>query len=195
LPLLWLPAAAQSGGQAGDLLNQKLLAARRIYIEPFGEDPLNKALTAMTMDALRASKRLIVTENREKADLILKGIALEKVSQEVHASGSATTVAGAASSQSASIHGSASGGSAHLSGSGSGHSVAQALGMDDSELSTETVESARLSVRLVSPDGDVVWSTTQESRGAKFKSAGADAAEKVVRELARELDKLARPAQ
>lgn len=37
-------------------------------------------------------------------------------------------------------------------------------------------------------EGDVVWSTTQESRGGKYKGAEADAAEKVAKELLRQLD-------
>lgn len=47
-----------------------------------------------------------------------------------------------------------------------------------------------IAVRLVTPEGDVVWSTTQESRGAKYKSATADVADKIVKELARELERL-----
>jgi hypothetical protein len=38
-------------------------------------------------------------------------------------------------------------------------------------------------------DGDVIWSTTQESQGAKFKSSSADVADKVVKQLLHELDK------
>ena len=38
--------------------------------------------------------------------------------------------------------------------------------------------------------GDVIWSTTQESKGAKYKGANADSADKVVRQLLRDLDKL-----
>jgi len=41
-------------------------------------------------------------------------------------------------------------------------------------------------VRLVSKDGDVIWSTTQESNGGKFRSAMADVADKIVRQLADE---------
>jgi hypothetical protein len=47
-----------------------------------------------------------------------------------------------------------------------------------------------LVVRLVSSDGDVLWSTTQESKGAKYKGATADAAEKAVKELLWDLEKL-----
>jgi hypothetical protein len=172
-------------------LTAKLLKAKRIFIESFGEDAINKSLHAIVIDALRASKRFIVTENREKADLILKGTALEKTSQELHAIGSATAVAGAAGgSSSSSISGSATHNSSSLSGSSSGGFRAGAAKIDDSQASTETINDARLAVRLISPDGDVVWSTAQESRGAKYKGATADVADKVVKQLIRDLDRL-----
>jgi hypothetical protein len=38
--------------------------------------------------------------------------------------------------------------------------------------------------------GDVIWSTTQESKGAKCKGANTDSADKVVRQLLPDLDKL-----
>jgi hypothetical protein len=41
-------------------------------------------------------------------------------------------------------------------------------------------------VRLVDKNGDVIWSTTQESAGGKFRSAMADVADKIVRQLAEE---------
>ena len=43
---------------------------------------------------------------------------------------------------------------------------------------------------MVSNDGDVLWSTTQESKGAKYKGASADVAEKVVKQLLWDLEKL-----
>jgi hypothetical protein len=50
-------------------------------------------------------------------------------------------------------------------------------------LSTETIDRAAVAVRLVAADGDLIWATTQESKGAKFKGASADVADKVVKQL------------
>lgn len=190
------PATSQSV-KAEDIdaeLADKLLKSKRVFVESFGEDAANKSLQAMVLDAVRRSKRFIVTENKEKADLILKGAALEKTSQELHAIGSATAVAGASGGHHSSVvgHASQSGsfGSASISGSSSGGFLSRSAGIEDSQASTETISEARVAVRLVSPDGDVVWSTTQESRGAKYKSAAADVADKVVVQLLRDLDKL-----
>lgn len=159
----------------------KLLNVKRVYVESFGDDEISKSLQAMVINALDESKRFIVTENKEKADAILKGRSVEKTSQEVHATGESTNVAAAAGSHSASV--SPGGGSAH------GGFAAKAMGIDDSKLSTETINESRLAVRLVSQDGDVIWSTTQESHGAKFKGASADVADKVVKQLLHDLDK------
>ena len=49
---------------------------------------------------------------------------------------------------------------------------------------------ARLAVRLVSTDGDVIWTTTKESKGAKYKGASADVADQIVKQLLWDLEKL-----
>ena len=38
-------------------------------------------------------------------------------------------------------------------------------------------------MRLVSKDGDVLWSTTQESLGGKFRGASAEVADRITRQL------------
>ena len=38
-------------------------------------------------------------------------------------------------------------------------------------------------VRLVNKEGDVIWSTTQESLGAKFRGASSDVADKITARL------------
>jgi hypothetical protein len=186
------PKTAQSKiqSQVDAELASKLLNAKRIYVENFGDDTINKTLQAMVVDAFRTSKRFIITENKDKGDLILKGAALEKTSQEAHALGSSTAVGGAAGSGSSSV----SGAGGVVSGSSSGGFVARHLGIADSQASIETVNDARVAVRLVSPDGDVVWSTTQESKGAKYKGATADVADKVVKQLLWDLEHLNAPA-
>jgi curli biogenesis system outer membrane secretion channel CsgG len=158
----------------------KLLTMKRVYVDSFGDDSVSKSLQAMVINALDESKRFIVTENREKADAVLKGRSIESTSQELHGTGSGTHVAAAGGSESSSPGAGAHGGFA-----------AKAMGIDDSTVSTETITEARLAVRLFSSDGDVIWSTTQESRGAKFKGASADVADKIVKQLLHDLDKAA----
>ncbi|HXI89749.1 MAG TPA: hypothetical protein VNO24_07010 [Blastocatellia bacterium] len=173
------PASSTDAELAG-----KVLKVRRIYVESFGDDKTSKILQAMVINSLAASKRFILTENKEKADAVLKGTAIEKTSQEVHASGEATAVAGAAGT----ISGSANRSSASVTGA----SVAHAASIEDSVLATETIDRAAVAVRLVAADGDLIWATTQESKGAKFKGASADVADKVVKQLLHDIERFER---
>jgi curli biogenesis system outer membrane secretion channel CsgG len=167
-----------------------LLKVKRIYVESFGEDAISKELQAMIVSSLVATKRFKVTENRGRADAILKGVALEKTSQELHAYGESTAVGGASGTSHGEISGSAVNGSGTISGSSNGGFVARNMGTSDSSLNTETVNEARVAVRLVDPNGDVVWTTTQESKGAKYMGASADVADRCVKQLLRDVGKL-----
>jgi altronate dehydratase len=143
----------------------KLKAVKRIYVDSFGDEAVAKQIQAMVITSLAEMKRFVVTENKEKADAILRGTALEKTSQEA-------------------------------SSFSEGAAAASGLGLaaaEDKHSSTETVHEARVAVRLVSSDGDVIWTTTQESRGAKYKGASADVADKVAKQLMRDLEKAERP--
>ncbi len=79
--------------------------------------------------------------------------------------------------------------------SGSAASVrhAQSVGIDDGQATTGTIDDARISVRMVAPDGDVLWTTTQESTDAKYKGATADAAYKLAKVLMREVGRIGGP--
>jgi curli biogenesis system outer membrane secretion channel CsgG len=167
-----------------------LLKVKRIYVDSFGDDTISKQLQSMIVSSLVKSKRFRVTENKDRADAILKGVALEKTSQEVHAFGESTTVAGAAGAQHGEVSGSIVNGNGTVSGSSSGGFSAHHLATDDSSLNTETINDARVAVRLITPDGDVVWTCTQESKGAKYVGASADVADKCVKQLLRDVEKL-----
>jgi predicted Zn-dependent protease len=76
--------------------------------------------------------------------------------------------------------------------SGVSSNATTGIGVTDSENSkiSERHHEATGSVRLVGKEGDVIWSTTQESNGGKFRSAMADVADKIVRQLADETRKM-----
>jgi curli biogenesis system outer membrane secretion channel CsgG len=131
---------------------------KRIYVDSFGDDPISKEVQSMVVSALVASKRFIVTENRDRADATLRGVALENTQQELHSFHEGT--------------------------------VAGRSAISDSSTSTETTEKARISLRLINPDGDVIWTTTQESKGAKYKGASADVADMCVKQLVRDVARL-----
>jgi len=180
------PATHQAATADPDADSVTLLKVKRIYVDNFGNDIISKELQSMIVSALVTSKQFKVTENRESADAILKGVALENTSQEVHAYGEGTSVGAASGGGHSEISG--SGGS--VSGSSSGGFIARRMGTQDSSVNTETIHEARIAIRLVSPDGDVIWTTTQESKGAKYKSSSADVADKCVKQLVHDVDKL-----
>jgi curli biogenesis system outer membrane secretion channel CsgG len=183
-------AKIETSSKNGDSDSAALLKVKRIYVDSFGDDVISRELQSMIVSSLVATKRFKVTENRDKADAVLKGVALEKTSQELHAYGESTAVGGASGGSSSEI----SGANGSVSGSSSGGFVARHMGISDSSVNTETIDEARIAVRLVSPDGDVIWTSTQESRGAKYKGASADVADKCVRQLLRDLDKVESPS-
>jgi len=55
--------------------------------------------------------------------------------------------------------------------------------LDDGEWHKALDQNLFAAVRLVNKEGDIIWSTTQESQGAKFHGASADVAEKIVAKL------------
>jgi hypothetical protein len=54
---------------------------------------------------------------------------------------------------------------------------------------TERRHEAIAAVRLVNKDGDVIWSTTEESLGAKFHGASADVADKIIAKLKEDFER------
>jgi hypothetical protein len=65
------------------------------------------------------------------------------------------------------------------------------LGAGDSESShsVERRHEANAAVRLVTKDGDVIWSTTQESMGGKFRGASSDVADKITKRLTEDYER------
>lgn len=139
----------------------QLLKVKRIYVDSFGDDPTSKQLQAMIVNALAASKKFIITEDKDKADALLKGNTGQYIHQEALSSSESTEVRSAA--------------------------------VSESSHSTETVNEVSMAVRLVAADGDVIWTTTKESKGAKYKGPSADAAEQVVKQLLGDLARLQSP--
>ena len=168
----------------------KLLHLKRIYVDSFGDDPISKQIQSFLIADLEETNRFTVTENKEKADAILRGAGLEKTSQEFHSHSEGTAVAGAAGAHSGSLNGSWANGSGSISGSSSGGFAAHSAAINDSTASTETINDARMAVRLVDTDGDVIWAASEESNNSKYKSATADVAERLVHKLLKKIDQL-----
>jgi hypothetical protein len=127
------------------------------------------------ISSIASSELFVLTENPERADVTLRGAAEDLVFSDVHTSQDSINA---------------------RANIGSGKSANQrpvtaglGVGENESEHSTERRHEAIAAVRLVNKDGDVIWSTTQESLGAKFRGASADVADKITAKLKEDFEK------
>lgn len=156
----------------------ELLNVRRIHVEKLnGENAAQ--MRDMIVSSLENSGIVLVTDNPERADAILRGSAEDVAFIDVYQSGESTSARG-----STSVTQGAQRASARTNRYGSISAAER-----ETVRTTDRRHEAMASLRLVNKDGDVIWSTTQESRGAKFRGAGADVANKVTRKLAEDLER------
>lgn len=168
-----LPSAAEIERQH----SRQLLSLRRVYVDQLAGGETAKQIRDMIIAALERSRLFIVTEDEGKADAYLRGSGEDSIFTETRASREGIN---------ARVGGRASSGAANSRSRYGSDSVSATLGVGESDdfYSKERKHEARASVRLVARDGDVLWSSTQESQGAKYKGSAADVAEKIGRELA-----------
>jgi len=154
-----------------------LLEIKKVYVERLTGGESADQLRELIISSLHNSKLFVVTEDAERADAFLRGAAEDLIyTDQFQSSDSltlrATTGAGARSANSSPL--------ANLASRSAGVTIGDRESVDIRERKHE----AMASVRLVNKEGDVMWSTTQESGGAKFRGAGADVAEKITKQLA-----------
>jgi hypothetical protein len=163
----------------------ELLTIRRVFVDTFhGENA--PQIRDMVISSLQRSGLFVITENPDRADAVLRGSAEDLVFTDVFQSGESLNArVGVAAGRGA------SGGSRVGREFGS---LQAAVGEQENTRIQERKHEASAAVRLVNRDGDVIWSTTQESQGAKFRSASADVADKIMRQLREDVEKLKKPA-
>lgn len=171
---LCLAAAALAAAQQDQALRQ-LLNVRRVYVDRLNGGATAAQMRDMIIASLQAANLFVITENSERADTILRGSAEDLVFTDTFQS-------------SDSIDGrvQVGRGSSYSSGSSrqAGRSLSASVGENESTRIAERKHEATATVRLVTKDGDVIWSTIEESLGGKFKGASADVADKIARKLA-----------
>ena len=152
-----------------------LADVRRIYVEQLGGGKTSDQFRDMLIAAIQSSGLFSITENQARADAVLKGSGDDLIFTELHST-----------NDSIGVHTNASSGSSSRAlNSGVSSDSSLGLGVTDSEASRiqERRHEATGSIRLIGKDGDVIWSTTQESNGAKFRGAMADVADKIAKRL------------
>jgi len=186
LPFFWLVLAAAGGSadppqamtavEAAGL--RQLLTIRRVYVDRLTGGETAAQIRDILIGSLAEAELFILTENPDKADVTLRGAAEDLVFNEVHTSSDSLNA---------------------RANIGSGKSANQrpvsagvGLGESESEHSSERRHEAIAAVRLVNKDGDVIWSTTQESLGAKFRGASADVSDKITARLKEDFERARR---
>jgi hypothetical protein len=155
---------------------KQLLEIRRVYVDRLTGGETAAQMRDILLSSLEASKLFVLTENQERADATLKGAAEDMIFTEVHSS-------------SESVNARANVGSGRTTNSRAGYNAGFGVGESESEHSAERRHEAIAAVRLVNKDGDVIWATTQESLGAKFRGASTDVADKITARLKEDFDR------
>jgi hypothetical protein len=154
----------------------QLSKVRRIYISILTGGDAALQIRDLLITSLHNSKQFVITEDEDKADAVLKGAGDDDVFTDTFQSSEGIN----AHSQ---ISAGSSEGLRNYSSSSNNHSGGLTIGENDSRRTEERKHDAIATVRLVSKDGDVIWSATAESLGAKFMGASADVADKIAKRL------------
>jgi len=178
LTLVAMAACAQTPGPSA-APDDALLKVKRIYVSDLSGGPEAPGLRELIISSLNSTKLFVLTDNEERADAVLKGAAVDHSYTDMHAFREGSDV------RASSTSGSRYGTSGITSGS---------LGVTESESheSKERKHEAYATVRLCNKDGDVLWSTTQESLGAKFRGASADVAAKIAHQISLDYERARR---
>ena len=157
----------------------QLLRIRRLHVHELSGGEAANQIRDMIIVAMQSAGFFAVTENPERADAFLKGTAEDLVFNEQFSS-----------HESLGVRTGASTGRGAVSGRNSERAAAS-IGVNSTEdvKINERKHEAVAAVRIVNHEGDVLWSTTQESFGAKFRGASADVADKITRQLRSDLDR------
>ena len=159
-------------------LSKQLLSIKRIYVERLTGGETAAQMRDLIIASLHGAKLYVVTENPERADAVLRGAAEDLIYTDQFQS-----------SDSVDLRGGVGTGSRSTRTSTGARSLSVGVGDKESTDIHERKHEALGTVRLVNKDGDVIWSTTQESNGAKFRGASADVADKITRQLAADYDR------
>ncbi len=150
-----------------------LAQVRRIFVDTLTGGDSALKIRDLLMSSLQNSKLFIITEQAERADAILKGAADETTFRDYFSS-----------SDSINAHANVGTTGAKSNSTFSIPSGGLSVGENQTRRSEEQKHEAMITVRLVNKEGDVIWSTTQESPGGRFLGASADVADKVAKRLA-----------
>ncbi len=146
-----------------------------------GEAGLAATVREMVFAGLFAGRAFTVTERCDRADAVVKGAILERATSKVRAEGEGTNF------------GAAAGGAARDGAVAAAAVAALAGGQSETLYSSEQGQAVSVVLRIVDSDGVVLWAHAQESPGGKQRGATADAVDRSLKQLARDLARAKAP--
>ena len=164
-------------------LAAQVVAVKRVYVDRLTGGETAAQMRDLIITNLQNSKLFILTENADRADAAMRGAAEDLIYTDDFESSDSVDLRGGAS---AGVRSGRTGSTAAIT---NGHSLTAGTGKHESTNIKERKHEALATVRLVNKGGDVLWSTTQEGNGAKFRGASADIADKITRQLMAEFER------
>lgn len=178
MEVITLLFALGGGDQPAQPSKHPLLTVRTIYVDRLTGGESAAQMRDMIISSLQSAKLFQVTENPDRADAVLRGAAEDIIFTDRFNSSESLTAR-------ASVGGGASGSSRT-----GVRSAGVTLGQSEATHTQERKHEASAAVRLVDRNGDVIWSTIQESTGGKFRGASADVADRITRQLVSDVTKV-----
>jgi hypothetical protein len=164
-------------------VTESLANVKRIYVEALAGDHTAEAIRQLIIASLQQSHLFVITENPDRADVTMKGAANDTVFTDTFDSQEGVNARANAGGYSSKV----------TNSRGEGGYGGVSVGENEAHHIKERKHESFATIRLCNRDGDVLWATTQESRGAKFRGAAADVADKVMRQLQADLAKAQHP--
>jgi hypothetical protein len=184
--------AAQPPFAHEDLSNQ-LLGIKRVYVDKLTGGETAAQMRDLVISSLENAKLFILTENQDRADVFMRGAAEDLIFTDAFSSSDGINMRGSTSSNSGSGTSSRYNDASSGYNQRSGRTLSLGLGENESSNIKDRKHEALATVRLVNKDGDVIWSTTQESTGAKFRGASAEVADKIAKQLSTDYERIRKP--
>ena len=154
-----------------------LLSVRRVHVDRLTGGESAAQIRDLIISSLQSSKVFQLTENPERADAVMRGAAEDLIYTDRFEASESLSARGSVNS------GASGSGNARTGSRGAGVT----LGQNESTSIHERKHEATVAVRLADRNGDVIWATVQESSGGKFRGAAADVADRVTRQLVKDV--------
>jgi len=167
----------------------QLLTVKRVYVDRLTGGETAAQMRDLLISALQGSKLFVLTENADRADAFLRGAAEDLVYTDTYSNSDSINVRGSSTDTARSSNSARAGSNSNNAANSTTQALSTGMGENESSNIHERKHEALATVRLVSKDGDVLWSTTQESSGAKFHGASADVADRIAKQLTAEFER------